>query len=435
MKRFGITLILFLALIIRLDAQTTGTSTLNYNVLEKKLVKSDQEIQDPKKNEKAKTWLTRGELFQDINDVNIELLRPEMQLSEVKLYFGEPKETKTVTDEDGVSEDILVYDKINLTFQNGTLKSWEETQVIHEEPLKMAFQAIKKAIELDADKKLEGDILESLERLKRQSETKGILAFTNKDYTTAYKYFDLCATAGQEKVFGGVVDTVIFYNAGLAASNAKMYDEAIKYFNLAEEYNYGGENLYYYLKNIYIEKGDSANAEKTLQRGFTKLASNLMTFELINFYLTQNKSENALEYLKVALESDPTNKTLHFALGTTYDQLKETDKALESYKKAIEIDDQYYDAYYNLGVMYYNKAVELYKKANETTDNSEYTRLRKEADEILQNAVAPMERASEIEGSKVEVWETLKTIYYRLQLQDKMDEAEAKIQELGGSVQ
>lgn len=418
-----------LALLIKIDAQTPGVATLNYNVLEKKLKKSNEDIEHPNKSIKAKTWLSRGELFQDINDVNIELLRPEMQLSEVNLYYGEPKETKTET-VDGVTKEIHVYDRINLIFENEVLKSWEETEVIHEEPLKIALQAFKKANELDGDNKLDKALLEDLERLKKQTESKGIIAFTSKDYAEAYKYFDLCAQTGKVDVFEGTIDTVIYYNAGLAASNAKLYDEAVKYFKLSEKYNYGGDNLYYYLKTAYIEKGDSANAEKTLQRGFNKLGSNIMVFELINFYLNQNKSEEALEYLKLALESDPSNKTLHFALGTTYDQLDQEDEALESYKKAIELDNNYFDAFYNLGVMYYNKAVELYKQANETTNNEEYNKLRKEADEVLKNAVAPMERASEIDGSKVDVWETLKTIYYRLQMEDKRQAAEKRIEEL-----
>ena len=35
-------------------------------------------------------------------------------------------------------------------------------------------------------------------------------------------------------------------------------------------------------------------------------------------------------------------------------------------------------------------------------------------------------------GTKVEVWETLKTIYYRLQMEDKRQAAETKVQELTG---
>ena len=432
MKRFGISLILLLALLIKLDAQTPGVSALNYNVLEKKLEKSDEAINHPKKGINAKTWLSRGELFQDINDVNTELLRPEMQVTEVKLYKGEPKEVKTET-ENGVTREIHVYDRVNLIYENGVLKNWEETEVIHEEPLKMALEAFKKTNELDTDNKLDKNLLQDLERLKKQTESKGIMAFSSKNYAEAYKYFDLCAKTGEVDVFEGAVDTVIYYNAGLAATNAKMYEEAIKYFSLAEKYNYGGDNLYYYLKNVYIENGDSLDAEKTLQRGFKKLGSNLIVFELINFYINQNKSEEAVEYLKLGLESDPSNKTLYFALGAAYDQLDRVDEALEAYKKAIELDNTYYDAYYNLGVMYYNKAVELYKQANDATDNAEYDRLRNEADEVLRNAVHPMERASEIDDSKIEVWETLKTIYYRLQMEEKRQDAEKKIEELGGT--
>jgi hypothetical protein len=37
---------------------------------------------------------------------------------------------------------------------------------------------------------------------------------------------------------------------------------------------------------------------------------------------------------------------------------------MDSYKKSIEADPEFFDANYNLGVMYWNNATEFYKKAN-----------------------------------------------------------------------
>ena len=91
-----------------------------------------------------------------------------------------------------------------------------------------------------------------------------------------------------------------------------------------------------------------------------------MLVELINYYLTAGESEEALQYLNMAKEGDPGNKSYHFAEGTLYDKMGNEEKAVAAYEEAIEIDPTYFDAYYNLGVMYYNKAVEYFTEANNT---------------------------------------------------------------------
>ena len=68
----------------------------HHGALEKKLVSSDEDIKDPKKSSDPRTWFNRGELFQDINDVNTEFLRLGMGSSEVQLFLKAPKEVKTV---------------------------------------------------------------------------------------------------------------------------------------------------------------------------------------------------------------------------------------------------------------------------------------------------------------------------------------------------
>src|SRR5579872_4789899 len=41
--------------------------------------------------------------------------------------------------------------------------------------------------------------------------------------------------------------------------------------------------------------------------------------------------------------------------GVDYDNNGDQDSAIEAYKKAIELDDQYPDPYYNLGTLYYEQ--------------------------------------------------------------------------------
>ncbi len=439
MKRLNLIIVLIFSSLLVIQAQQPAATTmLNYESLEKKLEKSNKNIEHPKKSLKSKTWLRRGELFQDINDVNTELLRPEMPATEIKLYYQEPNKIETV-EEDGVQKEIYHYDRVKLTLENGVLKSWEETERIHEKPLESAITAYKKVVDLDPEKKMEDELTENLSRLKTQLEAKGILSFTQKEYKDAYQSFDMYVQVNDFYVFDGVVDTVIYYNAALSAMNAKMYDAAVEYFNKAAKYNYGGENLYFYMKDVYLAKNDSAKALEALQRGFkSNPESNLLLVELINYYLTKGDSEEALEYLDIAKKSDPENKSFYFAEGTLYDKMGKKQNAIDAYKQALELDPEFFDAYYNLGVLFYNGAVELFTKANNTMENEEYNKLRKQAEEELRKAVPYMEKAMETidkekdPDSYLATLETLKTLYYRLQEEDKHKEVMAKIENFRG---
>ena len=51
----------------------------NFNSVKRKVEKSDQDIQDQKKNINPKTWYNRGEVMQDAFEVNnIKMLRKDM---------------------------------------------------------------------------------------------------------------------------------------------------------------------------------------------------------------------------------------------------------------------------------------------------------------------------------------------------------------------
>ncbi len=80
---------------------------------------------------------------------------------------------------------------------------------------------------------------------------------------------------------------------------------------------------------------------------------------------------NALAVYRQALELQPHNPKIHCNLGFLYWGKAETEEAIKSYEMAIKYNDKYDIAYNNLGVIYLddlgriNKALELFKKAVE----------------------------------------------------------------------
>ncbi len=411
-------------------AQEMATPTLNFDVLTKKLEKSNEDIKNPKKSSSSKTWFSRGELLQDINDVNTEFVRLGMGSTEAKLFLNEPKEVKTI-EEGGVVRQVYVYDRIDLIFENDVLVDWDEKQVVHPDPLPEAIGAYEKALELDEDGKLDKKIKENFDRLKIQLESKAVMGFNKRNYNGALKAFEDIMRINNTRVYEGQLDTVIVYNTALAARNAGNHKKAIEYFRTAIDLGYGGSDAYYLLKTEYDSIHDPDAAIRILEEGYQKYPdTTLILIEIVNYYLVSGDAEKGLEYLELAEQQEATNPSIYFAQGTLYEKLGDKEKAMESYNKALGVDPNYFNAYFNIGALYYNNAVELYEEANKIEDLKAYNAAKAKADEELKKAIPPMEKAYEINPTERAALETLQTIYYRLQMLDKYEEVKKKLSEM-----
>jgi tetratricopeptide (TPR) repeat protein len=429
MKNLFISLLLLLSFIFA-QAQEPTAPTLNYGALQKKLEKSNLDIKDAKKAGLSKTWLLRGELFQDIYNVNIEFLRYGMSTMETKLFMKEPTEVKTV-EEGGIVKQVYIYPRINLTFENDALTSWKETEMIHPDPLPEALAAYNKALELDVKGSLDTKIKEKLEIMKKQFEAKAILGFTEGDYDASLTAFENIMEVSKARVYNGYIDTIVIYNAALAAKNAGKHDKSIQYFRKAIDLGYGGSDAYYLLKSEYILVNDSNGAINTLEEGFKKYPdTSLILIEIVNYYLTSGDVVKGLEYLELAEKQESGNPSIYFAKGTLYEKSGNKEKALEAYNKSVEIDPEYFNAYFNIGALYFNNAVELYEKANKLEDLKAYNAAKEVADIELKKAIIPMEKAYQINPAERAAIETLQTIYYRLQMMDKYNEMKQKLSEM-----
>lgn len=431
MKRVIIAAACLFGLTMTYGQDMAGTETaLNYNALEKKLAKSDESIMDEKANLKESTWFKRGEILQDIHDVNIEFLRLGMMDTEAKLYLKEPNEVRS-KDEGGVVTEEHVYDRITLTYENGVLQNWKETKVIHKDPLPEALKAYNKALELDEKGKLDKKAKENLDRMKLQAENDGIRHFTQSEYDKALVRFELILEISKSRVYNGFIDSVIVYNCALAARNAKNHEQAAYYFNEATKIGYGGSDTYYLLKTEYIALKDSAKALEALERGYKLYPdSTLLIFELVNYHLSSGNSDEGMKYLNAAEQLAGDNPSIYFAKGTLFEKLGEKEKALKAYEDALKVDPEFFNAWFNIGALYFNEAVEKYEAANTIEDLDEYNKAKEEADAILKKSIEPLEKAHQISPTDKSALETLSTIYYRLQMMEERDAVQAKLDAL-----
>jgi tetratricopeptide (TPR) repeat protein len=107
-------------------------------------------------------------------------------------------------------------------------------------------------------------------------------------------------------------------------------------------------------------------------------------------------------------------------------------KAIETYKKTMEVDPEFFNAYYNLGALYYNKGVQQIEVAKDVpaNENARYEAELKKADQWFELALPYMEKCHSLQPDDKMVLESLKNLYYRLKNMDKYNEILEKIEKL-----
>jgi Flp pilus assembly protein TadD len=215
-------------------------------------------------------------------------------------------------------------------------------------------------------------------------------------------------------------------------ARAKQNDPKNRSFYYVEGYLYGkmASNIDDKLNDLDIAKKtelNNLNEEKKAE--FKKTGNNIQKYKPIDD-----------KYKKLSAEVELKYKTQDDSLMQSSVGLQA--KAAEQYKQAIEIDPSYFEAYYNLGFMYYYNGVRLAEQADKENDDAKYQAKKDASADAFKKAVPYMELAYEtnqkvsptpentamIKKNRDMTLDVLKTLYYRLKMDDQFNRIK-KLQE------
>lgn len=267
-----------------------------------------------------------------------------------------------------------------------------------------------------------------------------VKAYDTKNFKLAEEAFIQANWANiQKDGYSDVSDSVIINSVALSALRAEDYETAVKYYAICIDIDYDGPmsvlRVNYCYKQL-VDKGVKDLApkiENNLKNGFEKYPENKdVLVELIQFYLTEHRNEEALSYIDEAIAKDPDNAQYYFARGLLNEKINSAN-AIIDYQTAIAKNDKFFNALYNLAVVYYNQAVDLVGEANNEREQKKYDSLVAEANKAFENALPYMEKAADNADSvdnKKMCLDTVKSIYYRLGNYDKSQEVSGRIKAL-----
>jgi tetratricopeptide (TPR) repeat protein len=300
----------------------------------------------------------------------------------------------------------------------------------YSDPLAEAYAAYEKSMVLDPKGGMKKKIITNMvySSLAADFYNQGSTKFEAKDFKGALAAFEKQIEITESDKYVGAIDTGMYYNSGLAASNSGDYDAAIKYFQKCTEMKYLGITPYYQIYESYLQKGDTAKAESIL----TSLPSEFpddktITLQLIDLYIKSGKHEEAMKYIAVAKEADPENYSLYFAAGIMYLNQSKYDEAITELTRSIELKPDVFDTQYGLGAAYINKASDMFVKANEIMDVKKYSDAVDEANAVYAKALPHMEKAHELNAEDIYTMRSLQELYYRLKQTEKYEKIKAEL--------
>ncbi len=275
-------------------------------------------------------------------------------------------------------------------------------------------------------------------------------------------------------------DTIYLYYAASNAVNSQDYDEALRYYTELQDLGFTGEETIYTAVNketgeeermaskeqrdlfvksgtyinpqvkkeeskegeiaknialIYIEKGENEKAIAAMEKAKEANPNDatLMQSEA-DMYYKMGDMQKYREILEEVVRQNPDDATLYYNMGVSSAQLGENDRAVDYYKKAIELDPDMHNARINIAYVILSKEAPLVEQMNKLgmskADQKKYEELAKERQSIYREALPHLEKVMSNDPDNIEAARTMMNIYYQINETEKAEEMKKKVAEL-----
>lgn len=296
------------------------------------------------------------------------------------------------------------------------------------EGLQKAYESYAKTIELDSkDGEFGKQAAPRMDALYGRAFNDAVNSYNAKEYDKAIESYKLASKIKPQDT------TAVLYSA--YASEAKQdYAGAKASYNQLLGMNYKSVTLYSRLLQMAKQQNDNAEAAKVVQQALAVYPTNKsFMLEDLNMSLASGKGEDALAKINKAIIADPSNSNLYAVRGSMYDQQKKTELAVADYKKAVELEPNNFDAQFNLGVYNYNKAADAYTKASKMdlkTYQVSGKKFEVEGKKYFEASVPYFEKALQLQPDDRNTLVSLQKVYFRLGRTADSEKLNAKLQSL-----
>jgi len=250
----------------------------------------------------------------------------------------------------------------------------------------------------------------------------GAKDYKAKKYENALKSYENALKINESSILSILLDTNLVYNTALAAYSGKKYEKSVIYLNRLNKMNYS-PNVPHMLSTVHLARKDTGRAETVLREGIEQYSkSEELILVLVNLLYDADKYKDAVAVLDSAATRSPEKFIFPYTKGLVYQKKEMYEKAIEAYKAAIEVDPEKLDSYTSIGTCYFNIGVEKEQNARTINSNKEFKEELAKSESARKNAVSWLEKVLEKKPSNEAVKNQLLQLYRSLHMTEKIKE-------------
>ncbi len=301
-------------------AVTNAIMLQRAGTLDKARLEIDKAITDEKTSTKAKTWYTRGEIYEGM--------------------LAHPIYSKTAP----------------------------------ANAAQIAYESYQKAIQYDEKgKEYAPQAKEKMRGLYGAAFNAGVTAFNDgnklkdSDPTTAGQKFDAAIKSYDLAASINPQDTIVSLYSAYAYEAKKDVAGAEGAYRKALTTPISNKtkvDIYGTLMRLNREKPDATQITIAREALAAYPTNKDFMLQEISLMLKMGQEKEAIDKIQNAIKVDPKNSNLYAVLGSLYDKTGKPDQAVAVYQQAIDADPTNFDAQFNLGVYQFNRGAELRNKYN-----------------------------------------------------------------------
>lgn len=319
-----------------------------------------------------------------------------------------------------------------------------------------AVSSFKKVVDIEAATgklKYTGDTNKYIAGITADLVNGAVSDNTNKDFKKAADKLYMSYKVSPQ-------DTVYLYYAASSAVNGGLYEDALKYYVELQEVGYDGSAVVYKAKNVatgemeemsksqrdlMVKSGtytDSMDDKVPSKKGeivknialiYSQLGQddkalgayqaaresdpedvNLILNEA-NLYFKQGDKAKFKSLMAEAIAIAPDNADLYYNVGVISSEEGNIEEARKNYKKALEINPGYTNAFLNLSTTYVNEGNsfidEMNSLGNSRADIAKYEELKTKKDDLFRSGAQILEDALKTNPDNQGILTQLKNIY------------------------
>ena len=312
------------------------------------------------------------------------------------------------------------------------------------------FEATESHIRcLDRDKKgrisvrkwtREEDVLSGLIACGYNLFNSGVEDYNAKEYKNALRKYDeifRIIPLDKDNLLerGNINENSIYKNQYLAALQLEDIDAQLDYLGKSIENNTEDPTIYYFISNIYSEKGNLNLALEYILKGREKFSNEIILINTeIDLSIKMGKStQEIVSKLSDAIDLDNSNEVLYIIRSQMYSKLNDNVLAEKDLISALSINPESSSANNNLASLYLSMTEPLVKERNnlgyretKKIDNldSKIEELQKKSLPFLVKYISLKEMDGEFDKAALN---TLASIYYNLGMEKESTETRSKL--------